>query len=74
MDADLRAELLHRMERDQAARLAYDAEAAFRADAENLPWLCVGATFAASLSRRRPPVTVAAPPAPQAAAAAGTEE
>lgn len=39
VDEDLRAELLRRVARDQAARLAYDAEAARQADAENLPWL-----------------------------------
>lgn len=36
---DLRAELLRRMERDQAARKAHDHAAAGRADADNLPWL-----------------------------------
>ena len=36
---DLRAELLRRMERDQAARKAHDDAAAGRADADNLPWL-----------------------------------
>jgi hypothetical protein len=41
MDEELRAELLHRMERDQAARLAADKdwEPVREVDAENLPWL-----------------------------------
>ncbi len=39
MDAELRAELLRRMEKDQAARRARDTAAWQAADAENLPWL-----------------------------------
>jgi hypothetical protein len=39
MDGELRTELLRRRERDQAARLARDADAMAEADAENLPWL-----------------------------------
>jgi len=39
MDPGLRAELLRRVERDQAARRADDPEAVARVDAENLPWL-----------------------------------
>ena len=41
MDEELRAELLRRMERDQAARLADDRdwELVLQVDAENLPWL-----------------------------------
>jgi Family of unknown function (DUF6624) len=39
VDADLRAELLRRKEKDQAARLGGDAGAIWAADAENLPWL-----------------------------------
>lgn len=42
MDEELRAELLRRMELDQAARLAYDGEdwePVRRVDDENLPWL-----------------------------------
>jgi hypothetical protein len=39
MDPGLRAELLRRMERDQAARRADDLEAFGQVDAENLPWL-----------------------------------
>jgi hypothetical protein len=38
-DAALRAELLRRVEKDQAARGAYDSDAMREADAENLPWL-----------------------------------
>ena len=36
---DLRAELLRRAERDQAARRTDDAETISQVDAENLPWL-----------------------------------
>jgi hypothetical protein len=39
MNPGLRAELLRRMERDQAARRADDLEAFGQIDAENLPWL-----------------------------------
>ena len=39
MDDALRAELLRRIEPDQAARRERDLEAVQRADAENLPWL-----------------------------------
>jgi hypothetical protein len=39
MRPDLRAELLRRAERDQAARQSLDAAAFCAADAENLPWL-----------------------------------
>jgi hypothetical protein len=39
MNPGLRAELLRRMERDQAARQADDPEAFGQVDAENLPWL-----------------------------------
>jgi hypothetical protein len=39
MDDRLRAELLRRVEKDQAARKALDADAAREADEENLPWL-----------------------------------
>lgn len=41
MDEELRAELLRRMEQDQAARLARDCdwEPVAAVDAENLPWL-----------------------------------
>jgi hypothetical protein len=39
MTQDLRAELLRRAERDQAARRSLDAEAFSAVDAENLPWL-----------------------------------
>jgi hypothetical protein len=39
MNPDLRAELLRRMERDQAARRADDPGAFGQVDAENLPWL-----------------------------------
>ena len=39
MDADLRAELLRRVDREQAARRANDWAAAAAADAGNLPWL-----------------------------------
>lgn len=39
MNAGLRAELLRRAERDQAARQASDEDALDRVDAENLPWL-----------------------------------
>jgi predicted RNA-binding Zn-ribbon protein involved in translation (DUF1610 family) len=41
MDEELRAELLRRMKRDQAARLARDCdwETVAAVDAENLPWL-----------------------------------
>ena len=39
MDEVLRAELLRRAERDQAARQAMDWAAVATADAENLPWL-----------------------------------
>jgi len=39
MTPDLRAELLRRAERDQAARESLDAAAFSAADAENLPWL-----------------------------------
>jgi hypothetical protein len=38
-DQELRAELLRRVERDQAARQERDAEAWTQVDAENLPWL-----------------------------------
>ena len=39
MDAELRAELRRRVEKDQAARTATDLEAMRAVDAENLPWL-----------------------------------
>jgi hypothetical protein len=39
MDEQLRAELLHRVEKDQAARKALDPDAMKEADGENLPWL-----------------------------------
>ena len=39
MDDGLRAELLRRVEIDQVARKALDAEAMREADGENLPWL-----------------------------------
>jgi hypothetical protein len=39
VDDELRAELLRRTEKDQAARRADDMSAAIAADAENLPWL-----------------------------------
>jgi hypothetical protein len=39
MDAELHAELLRRVEIDQAARRALDGEAMAAADDENLPWL-----------------------------------
>jgi hypothetical protein len=39
VNAGLRAELLRRMEKDQAARRARDPAAMAEADAENLPWL-----------------------------------
>ena len=39
LDEALRAELLRRVEKDQAARRAYDDDAMRAADAENLPWL-----------------------------------
>lgn len=39
MDDQLRAELLRRVEKDQAARKALDADAVRAADEENLPWL-----------------------------------
>jgi len=39
MDENLRAELLRRVDVDQAARTALDPDAMERADAENLPWL-----------------------------------
>jgi hypothetical protein len=39
MAPDLRAELLHRAEREQAARRSREHEAAIQVDAENLPWL-----------------------------------
>jgi len=39
MDEALRAELLCRVEKDQAARLAHDSDAWGEADRENLPWL-----------------------------------
>jgi hypothetical protein len=39
MDPGLRAELLRRMEKDQAARAAGDGDTWEQADAENLPWL-----------------------------------
>jgi hypothetical protein len=39
MDAELRAELLRRVEKDQAARRARDWGAVRAVDAENLPWL-----------------------------------
>jgi Family of unknown function (DUF6624) len=39
MTPDLRAELLRRAERDQAARESRDHEAVSQVDAENLPWL-----------------------------------
>lgn len=39
MDEGLRAELLRRVEKDQAARKALDADAMLAADGENLPWL-----------------------------------
>jgi hypothetical protein len=39
MDEGLRAELLRRVEKDQAARKALDSEAMREADGENLPWL-----------------------------------
>ena len=38
-DGDLRAELLRRTEKDQAARKAMDLDAARAVDDENLPWL-----------------------------------
>lgn len=38
-DEALRAELLRRVEKDQAARKAHDFEAMREVDAENLPWL-----------------------------------
>lgn len=39
MDEALRAELLRRVEKDQAARKAQDWDGTREADAENLPWL-----------------------------------
>jgi DNA-directed RNA polymerase subunit RPC12/RpoP len=39
MDEELRAELLRRVEIDQVARKALDADAMREADAENLPWI-----------------------------------
>lgn len=39
MDEGLRAELLRRVEKDQAARRAWDPDAMVEADGENLPWL-----------------------------------
>jgi hypothetical protein len=39
MNADLRAELLRRVEPDQEARQTHDFEAMERADADNLPWI-----------------------------------
>lgn len=39
MDDELRAELLRRVEKDQAARKALDVDAMGKADGENLPWL-----------------------------------
>jgi hypothetical protein len=39
MDEALRAELLRRVDKDQAARLAHDSDAWGEADRENLPWL-----------------------------------
>jgi hypothetical protein len=39
MDEQLRAELLRRVEKDQAARKALDPDAMREADGENLPWL-----------------------------------
>ena len=39
MDEELRAELLRRVEPDQAARKALDIDAILAVDAENLPWL-----------------------------------
>jgi hypothetical protein len=39
MDDGLRGELLRRVDKDQAARLARDADAMTEADSENLPWL-----------------------------------
>jgi hypothetical protein len=39
VEQDLRAELLRRVERDQAARSHDDADAMDEVDAENLPWL-----------------------------------
>ena len=39
MDDGLRAELLRRVEKDQVARKALDADAMREADGENLPWL-----------------------------------
>jgi hypothetical protein len=39
MDAELRAELLRRVEKDQAARQARDWDVVRAVDAENLPWL-----------------------------------
>jgi hypothetical protein len=39
MDAELRAELLRRVEKDQEARKARDPEAMRAVDAETLPWL-----------------------------------
>lgn len=39
MNPDLRAELLRRAERDQAARQTEDPQASGEVDAENLPWL-----------------------------------
>lgn len=39
MDEALRAALLRRVDKDQAARLAHDSDAWKEADRENLPWL-----------------------------------
>jgi hypothetical protein len=39
VDDGLRAELLRRADKDQAARLALDSEAMTAVDGENLPWL-----------------------------------
>src|SRR5580693_5258766 len=39
MDDGLRAELLRRVEKDQVARQALDADGMREADGENLPWL-----------------------------------
>jgi hypothetical protein len=39
MDDGLRGELLRRVDKDQAARLALDVDAMTEADSENLPWL-----------------------------------
>jgi hypothetical protein len=39
MDDGLRAELLRRVEKDQAARKSLDSDAMREADGENLPWL-----------------------------------